>query len=145
MQSVVDAVMQRFFFPPAKRLSAIHPLLLPGTDPKDTPHVVPHCVMSTSLAIGKISVATLVIGSDKDPSTPWEGNGSLLARDIPRAEAVRLHTAHLSNLEQPSAFTTAVLIFCWDERELAFIAGTSDNLALPISWDLRGSLSRIFI
>jgi 3-oxoadipate enol-lactonase len=65
--------------------------------------------MRTSLS--SISTPTLVIGSDKDPSTPWEGNGSILARDIPNAKAVRLQTAHLSNLEQPQAFTTAVLEF----------------------------------
>jgi 3-oxoadipate enol-lactonase/4-carboxymuconolactone decarboxylase len=53
----------------------------------------------------------VVIGSDKDPSTPWEAHGAILARDIPGAKAVRMQTAHLSNLEQPRAFTTAVLDF----------------------------------
>ena len=35
----------------------------------------------------------------------------MLAREIPNAKAFRLQTAHLSNLEQPRAFTTAVLDF----------------------------------
>jgi hypothetical protein len=35
----------------------------------------------------------------------------VLARDIPNAKAFRLQTAHLSNLEQPQAFTMAVLDF----------------------------------
>jgi 3-oxoadipate enol-lactonase len=62
-------------------------------------------------SLKKIAVPTLVIGSDNDPSTPWEGNGSVLARDILNAKPFRLQTAHLSNLEQPRAFTTALLDF----------------------------------
>jgi 3-oxoadipate enol-lactonase/4-carboxymuconolactone decarboxylase len=58
----------------------------------------------------------VVIGSDKDLSTPWQANGAILARDIPGAKAVRLQTAHLSNLEQPRAFTTTVLDFLLAEK-----------------------------
>jgi 3-oxoadipate enol-lactonase/4-carboxymuconolactone decarboxylase len=61
--------------------------------------------------LGKINVPTLVIGGDKDPSTPWEGNGEILAREIPGAVAVRLPTAHLSNLGRPRSFTAALLEF----------------------------------
>ena len=35
----------------------------------------------------------------------------VLAREVPGAKAVRLDTAHLSNLEQPRAFTAAILEF----------------------------------
>jgi 3-oxoadipate enol-lactonase len=114
MQAIVEAVMQRFFFPDNQQsvwAQSTRAILL-GTDPKG----YDACCAAlrdadTRSELGKISVPTLVIGSDKDPSTPWEGNGSVLVRNIPRAEAVRLQTAHLSNLEQPSAFTTAVLDF----------------------------------
>src|SRR6185369_1938911 len=51
------------------------------------------------------------IGSDRDPSIPWEGHSSILVSEIPGAKAVKIQTAHLSNLEQPRAFTAAVLDF----------------------------------
>jgi 3-oxoadipate enol-lactonase/4-carboxymuconolactone decarboxylase len=137
MQAIVDAVMQRFFSPenlsPDKQASvsaqSIRNVLL-GTDPKgyaaccaalrDTDH---------RAAIGKIAVPTLVIGSDKDPSTPWEGNGSVLTREIPGAKAVKIQTAHLSNLEQPRAFTTAVLAF--------LLAGSADADPLEAGMKVR--------
>jgi pimeloyl-ACP methyl ester carboxylesterase len=54
---------------------------------------------------------TLVIGSDQDPSTPWESNGEILARAISGAKAMVLRGAHLSNLEEPLQFTSALLDF----------------------------------
>jgi 3-oxoadipate enol-lactonase len=119
MQAIVDATMQRFF-PPDKQEStwaqSIRAVLL-GTDPKG----YAACCSAlrdadTRAMLGKISVPTLVIGGDQDPSTPWEGNGSILVRDIPKAKAFRLQTAHLSSLEQPRAFTTAVLDFLLGEK-----------------------------
>ena len=114
MQAIIDATMQRFFSAENQQsvwAQSTRAIVL-GTDP------IGYAACCTALRdadtrseLGKISVPTLVIGSDKDPSTPWEGNGSVLARDIPGAQAVRLETAHLSNLEQPRAFTTAVLDF----------------------------------
>lgn len=114
MQAIVDAIMQRFFSSDKQDTvwaQSIRAVLL-GTDPKG---YAACCAAlrdaDTRASLKKISVPTLVIGGDKDPSTPWEGNGSVLARDLPNAKAVRLQTAHLSNLEQPQAFTTAVLDF----------------------------------
>jgi 3-oxoadipate enol-lactonase/4-carboxymuconolactone decarboxylase len=112
MQAVADAVMQRFFLPSNQTgvsAQSIRNVLL-GTDPKG---YAACCAalrdVDTRSSLNKIAVPTLVIGSDKDPSTPWEGNGSVLAREIPGAKALKLDTAHLSNLEQPRAFTGAVL------------------------------------
>jgi pimeloyl-ACP methyl ester carboxylesterase len=59
----------------------------------------------------RIKTPTLLIGSDQDPSTPWEGNGEVLARGISGAKSVLLGGTHLSNLEQPKAFTAALLDF----------------------------------
>jgi 3-oxoadipate enol-lactonase len=114
MKAIVEAIMQRFFSPDKQDAiwaQSTRAVLL-GTDPKG----YAACCSAlrdadTRAVLGKISVPTLVIGGDKDPSTPWEGNGSILARDIPKAKAFRLQTAHLSNLEQPRAFTAAVLGF----------------------------------
>ncbi|MBZ5490545.1 MAG: 3-oxoadipate enol-lactonase [Acidobacteriia bacterium] len=114
MQSIVDATMQRFFSADKQHTTwaqSTRAVVL-GTDPKGYAAccaALREADMRASLK--KIPVPTLVIGGDKDPSTPWEGNGSVLARDIPNAKAFRLQTAHLSNLEEPQAFTTAVLDF----------------------------------
>jgi 3-oxoadipate enol-lactonase / 4-carboxymuconolactone decarboxylase len=114
MQTIGDAVMQRFFSPDKQSdawAQSTRAVLL-GTDPKG------YAACCAALrdadhraAISKIAVPTLVIGSDADPSTPWEAHGAVLAREIPGAQAVRLQTAHLSNLERPRAFTTAALDF----------------------------------
>ena len=119
MQAIVDAIMQRFFSADQQESTwaqSTRAVLL-GSDPRG---YAACCAglrdVDTRAALGRISVPTLVIGGDKDPSTPWEGNGSVLARDIPMAKAFRLQTAHLSNLEQPRAFTTAVLDFLLAEK-----------------------------
>jgi 3-oxoadipate enol-lactonase len=112
--------MQRFFSPDKQESTwaqSIRAVLL-GTDPKG----YAACCSAlrdadTRAVLGKISVPTLVIGGDQDPSTPWEGNGSILVRDISKAKAFRLQTAHLSSLEQPRAFTTAVLDFLLEEKQ----------------------------
>jgi 3-oxoadipate enol-lactonase len=120
MPAIIDATMQRFFSADKQESTWAHSIraVLLGTDPKG----YAACCSAlrdadTRAVLGKISVPTLVIGGDQDPSTPWEGNGSILVRDIPNAKAFRLQTAHLSNLEQPRAFTTAVLDFLLGERQ----------------------------
>ncbi|HEV7673158.1 MAG TPA: 3-oxoadipate enol-lactonase [Candidatus Angelobacter sp.] len=114
MPAIVDMVMQRFFSADKQESAwaqSTRAVLL-GIDPKG---YIGCCAAlrdaDTRASLRKISVPTVVIGSDKDPSTPWEAHGAILARDIPGAKAVRMQTAHLSNLEQPRAFTTAVLDF----------------------------------
>jgi 3-oxoadipate enol-lactonase/4-carboxymuconolactone decarboxylase len=114
MHAVVDAVMQRFFLADNQARASAQSMrnVLVGTDPKGYAGC---CAalrdVDSRSSLSKITVPTLVIGSDKDPSTPWEGNGSVLAREIPNAKTMKLDTAHLSNLEQPRAFTGAVLNF----------------------------------
>ncbi|MCU1332383.1 MAG: 4-carboxymuconolactone decarboxylase / 3-oxoadipate enol-lactonase [Candidatus Angelobacter sp.] len=119
MQAIVDVIMQRFFSPDKQNsvwAQSTRAVVL-GTDPKG------YAACCAALrdadmraALGNISVPTIVIGCDKDLSTPWQANGAILARDIPGAKAVRLQTAHLSNLEQPRAFTTTVLDFLLAEK-----------------------------
>jgi 3-oxoadipate enol-lactonase/4-carboxymuconolactone decarboxylase len=59
----------------------------------------------------KIKSPTLVISGERDVATPWTGHSEILARGIPGAKALHLAAAHLSNLEQPHSFTTALLEF----------------------------------
>jgi 3-oxoadipate enol-lactonase len=115
MQAVVEMAMQRFFTPgmlEAEPCAQSVRRVLMGTDPAG---YIACCaaLRDTDLTqeIKKITVPTLVIGGDQDPSTPWAEHGAMLARDIPGAKALRLPAAHLSNIGQPRAFTSAVLEF----------------------------------
>jgi 3-oxoadipate enol-lactonase/4-carboxymuconolactone decarboxylase len=114
IQAVVDAVMHRFFSPDQQTSSAAQSIrsVFLATDPKG---YVGCCAalrdVDSRVSLNKIRVPTLIIGSDRDLSTPWEGNSSILVHDIPGAKGLKLNTAHLSNLEQPQTFTTAVLEF----------------------------------
>lgn len=116
MAAVADAVLARFFTPEtlarqdADVGTAQRTLL--NTDPRgyagccaairdmDQVGLLPH-----------IRVATLIIAGDRDVSTPWAGHGEVLARGIPHARLVHLPTAHLSNLERPRSFTSALFDF----------------------------------
>jgi len=57
-----------------------------------------------------IKAPTLVIVGAQDPATPpaW---GEEIARQIKGAKLVSLDAAHISNVEQPAAFTKAVVDF----------------------------------
>ncbi|HET7872830.1 MAG TPA: 3-oxoadipate enol-lactonase [Terriglobales bacterium] len=114
MAAVVDASMERFFS--ASRRNGAHAQsirrVLLGTDPAG---YLGCCFALRDLdfrqELGRINLPALVIGSEADPSTPWEGNGELLARGIKGARTALLQGAHLSNLEQPQAFTATLLEF----------------------------------
>ena len=60
--------------------------------------------------LGKIGVPTLVIAGDQDPSTP-AGPMREMHEAVPGSQFVLLEAAHLSNLEQPEAFTGALTEF----------------------------------
>jgi 3-oxoadipate enol-lactonase len=60
--------------------------------------------------LSKIKAPTLVIGGKQDPATPLEANEYIKSR-IPLARLTVLDAAHLSNVEQPQAYTNAVLDF----------------------------------
>jgi 3-oxoadipate enol-lactonase len=58
----------------------------------------------------KITAPTLVIAGKHDPATPLEGN-EYIKNNIPGAKLAVLEAAHLANVEQPQAYTDAVLGF----------------------------------
>jgi 3-oxoadipate enol-lactonase len=58
----------------------------------------------------KVTTPTLVIVGAQDPATP-PAAGEAIAKDIKGAKLVALDAAHISNVEQPQAFTQAVLDF----------------------------------
>jgi 3-oxoadipate enol-lactonase / 4-carboxymuconolactone decarboxylase len=116
MAAIVDVVMPRFFLP--ETLAKNDPnaasirAVLSGTDPVGYTGC---CAALRDLDHGdflpKIKVPTLVIVGDHDVSTPWSGHGERLVRRIPGAKALHLAAAHLSNIERPRSFTTALLEF----------------------------------
>ncbi len=58
----------------------------------------------------KVTAPTLVIVGKQDPATPPSA-GEAIAKAIKGAKLVALDAAHISNIEQPQAFTKAVLDF----------------------------------
>jgi 3-oxoadipate enol-lactonase len=58
----------------------------------------------------RVKAPTLVIGGKHDPATPPEAN-EYISKHIPGAKFTLLDAAHLSNIEQPKAYTKAVLDF----------------------------------
>ena len=116
MAAVIDLVMQRFFTPETLTrgdayAQSVRSVIL-GTDPigyagccaalRDMDH--------TQL-LRQIRVPTLVIVGDRDVATPGSGHGEILAREIPKAQALHLPAAHMSNLERPRSFTAALFNF----------------------------------
>lgn len=116
MASILELALQRFFSKDSIErgnpyVASIKSVLL-GTNPIG---YVGCCAalrdFDSSALLGKILVPTLVISGDRDVSTPWTCNGEVLAQRIPNASSVQVDAAHLSNLECPRAFYSAVLEF----------------------------------
>lgn len=116
MSAVVDVAMERFFSPDtlAKQnphVASIRSVFL-GTNPVG---YLGCCAALRDMNHGdllkRIKTPTLVISGDRDVATPWTGHGERLAQDIPGARALHLEAAHLSNIERPHSFTTALLEF----------------------------------
>ena len=61
--------------------------------------------------LNQIKVPTLVISGDRDVSMPWPEHGERLVRGIAGARAVRIDAAHISNLEKPRSFSSALFDF----------------------------------
>ena len=116
MAAVVDLAMQRFFLPDtlAKRnpyVASIRFVFL-GTN---SVGYLGCCAALRDMNHGdilkQIKIPTLVISGNRDVATPWTGHGERLAQEIPGAKAIHLEAAHLSNIERPHSFTTALLEF----------------------------------
>jgi 3-oxoadipate enol-lactonase len=116
MAAIADSVMSRFF---SLRMLAENPPTIASarrTLLATRPAGYAGCCaairdMDQTADLPRIHVPTLVIGGDFDVPMPWPDHGGRLVRSIPGARAVRLPAAHLSNLETPQLFTTALLEF----------------------------------
>lgn len=121
MAAVADMVMSRFFSP---RLLAANPPIVASARRSllaTSPVGYAGCCaairdMDQTASLQSIRVPALIIDGELDTSLPWRGFGEVLAREIPHARVVHLDAAHLSNIERPRAFTSAVLDFLLPPR-----------------------------
>jgi len=58
-----------------------------------------------------IGVPTLVVGGERDVSTPFADHGRLIAEAVPGARTALLDAPHLPQVEAPSAFAAAIVAF----------------------------------
>lgn len=116
MAAIVDSAMQRFFT--AASLAANSPAIsnirrmVLSTDPAGYAGCCAAIrdLNQTSL-LSSIRTPTLIVSGDHDVSTPWQGHGEVLAREIPHARVAHLPAAHLSNIERPRSFNAALMSF----------------------------------
>jgi len=129
MAAILNFALQRFFGEKSLQcasadVSSLRSVLL-GTDPQG---YIGCCAalrdFDNRAQLANIATPTLVIVGDHDVSTPWAGNGEVLAQEIPNAKSVHLAAAHLSNLEQPHSFTAAVLEFLVSDQRSSTSRGS---------------------
>jgi len=115
MAAITDAVLDRWFTPGfrAQAPQAVAPVrdMLLATPPQGYAGC---CAairdMDQRGSLSAIAAPTLVIGGLQDPATP-PAKAEEIADGVPGAHLVMLDAAHLSNIEQPRAFTAALLDF----------------------------------
>ena len=126
MTAVADAVLGRFFTPETLARQDADVGTARRTLLNTEPRGYAGCCaairdMDQTGLLAQIHIPTLIIVGDRDVSTPWAGHSVVLARGIPHARVVHFPTAHLSNLERPRSFTSALTDF--------LIPSSSDTLA----------------
>jgi 3-oxoadipate enol-lactonase/4-carboxymuconolactone decarboxylase len=135
MRALEASVMGRFFSP--ERIAANPPevanirRVLLATDPIGYAGC---CAairdMDQRPLLASIRVPTLIIVGESDASTPWQGHGEILAREIAGSRVERLPTAHLSNLETPRAFIAALCRFLLPPSDDALTPGLEKRRAI---------------
>jgi 3-oxoadipate enol-lactonase/4-carboxymuconolactone decarboxylase len=116
MSAILDLAMQRFFSSEALQRCDPQVESIKSVFLATSPVGYAGCCAAlrdfdANAVLGQISALTLVITGQRDVSTPWTGNGETLCQRIAGAKSVLLDAAHLSNLERPHSFTSAVTEF----------------------------------
>ena len=135
MAAVADAVMGRFFTPESlagnsAALANIRRTVL-ATDPGGYASC---CAairdLNQTAMLSSIRTPALIVSGDRDQSTPWQGHGEVLAREIPHASVAHLPAAHLSNIERPRSFNAALAKFLLPSPVDALAAGFEKRRAI---------------
>lgn len=116
MAAIADTAMARFFVKPLVDANPPHVASARAAVLATNPAGYAGCCAALRDAdlhelLPRIRTPTLVVSGDADEAMPWLDHGGVLARDIKGATAVRLATAHISNLGLPRTFTRVVLEF----------------------------------
>lgn len=116
MEAIADGQLERWFTPAFEERERYRRMFV-STDPEA---YASFCdllaVADLRSELRAIQAPTLVIAGEQDPAVTREET-TLLANEIPDASLVTLPAAHLANVEQPSAFTRAVLAHLDREEE----------------------------
>ncbi|MGB7150319.1 MAG: 3-oxoadipate enol-lactonase [Terriglobales bacterium] len=115
MKSVAAAVVERWFTPEFRASSAETVACAQQMLEKSAPEGYAACCaairdMDQRESVARIKAPVLVIYGAKDPVTPAT-EAHFLTAQIHGAAEIELDAAHLSNVEQPAAFTAAVSNF----------------------------------
>lgn len=116
MKAIAGTVIQLWFTPEFRRASSQIVARAQEMLEKASPVGYAGCCaairdMDQREEMAQITAPTLVIYGGKDPVTP-PAEAHFLTTRIPGAAKMELDAAHLSNVEQPDAFTQAVGDFC---------------------------------
>jgi len=116
MQALVDMVMPRFFSEPyrARDEAFYHSirtsfLQMPAEGYASACAAIRDSDFQPQLS--GIRTPTLVISGSLDSATPHGAHGAKLVAGIPGARTLALEAGHIANVEQPEAFTRALLEF----------------------------------
>lgn len=118
MAGLTPSILDRWFTARFQRcapqaIAQVRTMLLSTTPEGYAANAIAIREMDQREAIGRIDLPTLVIAGRHDGSTPPE-LGRSIAQCIHGARYVELDAAHLSNWEQPGAFTVALMAFLND-------------------------------
>jgi 3-oxoadipate enol-lactonase/4-carboxymuconolactone decarboxylase len=116
MAPIVDTAMSRFFVKPLVDANPPHVASARETVRTTNPVGYAGCCAALRDAdlhglLPRIHTPTLVVSGDADEAMPWPDHGGVLEHHITGARAVRLATAHLSNLGLPRTFSRVLLEF----------------------------------
>ena len=135
MSAVAEAAMLRFFGPAPIAANPAHVASARETLRATSPVGYAGCCAALrdfdgTADLRHIRTPTLVVSGDGDEAMPWDDHGAVLGREIAGATAVRLPTAHLSNLGLPHTFTRKVLEFLAPSSGDPFDAGLEVRRAI---------------
>ena len=116
MSAILDLAMQRFFSSETLERRDPNVESIKSVFLATSPAGYAGCCAAlrdfdANASLTQIAAPTLVISGKRDVSTPWAGHSETLCQKIFGAKSVQLDAAHLSNLERPHSFTSAVAAF----------------------------------